>query len=81
MEQGGKNFREHRELWHEAFDDTEMYMNYYFSRKAPRSQVWEDRDEGQLCSMAFFTAYDVRFREKEYRIPYIVGKIDDMKGA
>lgn len=73
MEQGGKDFREHRELWHEVFDDTEMYMNYYFSRKAPRSQVWEDRDEGQLCSMAFFTAYDVRFREKEYRIPYIVG--------
>ena len=68
-----KDFREHHELWRNAFGDTEDYMEYYFAEKAHGSQVREDRENGRLCSMAFFTEYDALFRGRKCRLPYIVG--------
>ena len=73
MAEGKKDFREYQELWRDAFADTEKYMKYYFAEKAPRSQVWEDREDGQVCSMAFFTEYDALFRGEKCCLPYIVG--------
>ena len=34
-----KDFREHHELWRNAFGDTEDYMEYYFAEKAHGSQI------------------------------------------
>lgn len=65
--------KEYRELWRKAFGDTEQYMDYYFSRKAPCSEVWGDWVGNQLCSMAFFISYDAIFRGKKCRLPYVVG--------
>lgn len=65
--------REYRELWRKAFGDTELYMDYFFSRKAPWSEVWEDWVGNRLCSMAFFISYDAIFRGETCRLPYIVG--------
>lgn len=69
--------KEYRELWRKAFGDTERYMDYYFSRKAMRSEVWEDWVGNQLCSMAFFISYDAIFRGERCRLPYIVGVATD----
>ncbi len=66
-------FQEHRQLWKEAFDDTEKYMEYFFFAKAPGSQILEDREDGQLCSMAFFTEYDAVLCGQKCRLPYITG--------
>lgn len=65
--------KEYRRLWRDAFGDTEQYMDYYFSRKAVRSEVFEDREKGKLCSMAFFTMYDAVLFGQNCRLPYIVG--------
>lgn len=65
--------REHRDLWRRAFGDTKRYMDYFFCRKAPRSEAWEDRAGNRLCSMAFFISYDAILRGRQCRLPYIVG--------
>lgn len=65
--------KEFRKLWQRAFGDTEQYMDYYFSVKAPRSQVIENRQGEQLCAMAFFTPYEAFLRGKAISLSYIVG--------
>ncbi len=67
------DYQEYRQLWRAAFGDTEMYMDYYFAKKAPQSEIWENRQDGQLCAMAFVKLYDAVLKEVECRLPYIVG--------
>lgn len=73
MKGDSRKMGDYRQLWRDAFGDTEQYMDYYFSRKAVWSQVFEDREKGELCSMAFFTMYDAIFLGQKCRLPYIVG--------
>ena len=77
MENEWGEMREYRRLWRDAFGDTEPYMDYYFSRKAVRSEIFEDREKGRLCSMAFFTQYDAVLFGESCRLPYIVGVATD----
>lgn len=77
MDSVERDWREYRKLWREAFGDTEKYMDYYFSDKASRSNLYEDREDGELCSMAFFTMYDAIFQGKPCSLPYIVGVATD----
>lgn len=77
MKHESKELAEYRQLWQDAFGDTEQYMDYYFSRKAVRSAVFEDRERGRLCSMAFFTPYDAVLFGESCRLPYIVGVATD----
>lgn len=77
MDSAGRDWREYRQLWRKAFGDTEEYTDYYFTKKASRSELYEDREGGELCSMAFFTMYDAILRGKPCRLPYIVGVATD----
>lgn len=77
MKRDETDWFEYRRLWRDAFGDTEKYMDYYFHKKASRSIIYEDRREGELCSMAFFTMYDAVLRGKPCRLPYIVGVATD----
>lgn len=65
--------RELRQLWRSAFGDTEQYIEYYFSEKAPGSRIVEDWEGQKLCSMAFFCPYDAYLYEKKIKLSYIVG--------
>lgn len=67
------DYQEYRQLWRAAFGDAEMYMDYYFMQKAPQSEIWENRQDGQLCAMAFVKLYDAVLKGVECRLPYIVG--------
>lgn len=69
----GRNMIEHRNLWRDAFGDTEAYMDYYFGRKASRSRCIEAREGECLCAMAFFTPYDAVLYGRTMVLPYIVG--------
>lgn len=66
-------FEKHLSLWRDCFGDTEQYMKFYFGKKAPASDVFEDWEKEELCSMAFFTPYDAVFLGKKCVVPYIVG--------
>lgn len=63
----------HKELWKEAFGDTDRYIDYYFKEKAGRSRVYSKYVDGVLVSMMFFTPYEVVYRGRERICPYIVG--------
>lgn len=71
--------KEHRNLWHRAFHDTEQYIDYFFDRKAPRSWCVENWEAGQLCTMAFFIPYEAVLYGKVVNLPYIVGVATEEK--
>lgn len=62
-----------RNLWRDAFGDTERYMDFYFSEKARRSTVFSDFEGQELASMAFFTPYTALFYGNKIQAEYIVG--------
>lgn len=64
---------DHKELWLKIFGDTPKYADFYFKEKAKNSIVYSKYDDQDLVSMAFFTPYDVVFRGRECRCPYVVG--------
>ena len=66
-------FEKHLSLWRDCFGDTEQYMKFYFEKKAPASDVFEDWEGNKLCSMAFFTPYDAVFLGEKCVVPYVVG--------
>jgi predicted acetyltransferase len=68
-----------RNLWKRAFQDSEKYMDYYFSHKMPVSDVYTDEESGELVSMAFFTPYDICLKGKNCRSFYIVGVATEEK--
>lgn len=49
----GNSKKELRDLWRRSFGDTEAYMDYYFSQKAPASDIYTGNEGGMLASMAF----------------------------
>lgn len=63
----------HKELWGKIFCDTQKYTDFYFKEKAKKSIVYSKYEDRKLASMAFFMPYQVMFRGKECRCPYIVG--------
>ena len=63
----------HKELWKEAFGDTDQYIDYYFKEKAGRSRVYSKYVDDALVSMMFFTPYEVVYRGRGIICPYIVG--------
>ncbi len=67
----------HRELWKSSFLDTDQYIDFYFQRKAPISQVFSQYDGERLASMAFYTPYNISFFGKEQVLHYIVGVATD----
>lgn len=77
MDNAERVWGEYHQLWRRAFGDTKKYTDYYFERKAPRSALFEDREDEKLCSMAFFTMYDAILRGKRCCLPYIVGVATD----
>lgn len=65
--------KQHKQLWRDAFHDTEEYTDYYFQNKAKRSEVFSSYDGTVLRGMAFFTPYTVIFRGAKRTAYYIVG--------
>lgn len=80
----GKSFnrngkKELRDLWRRAFGDTETYMDYYFSQKAPISDIYTGSEDEMLASMAFFTPYPVKLFGENKTAYYIVGVATEEK--
>lgn len=71
--------KELRDLWRRAFGDTENYMEYYFSHKAPVSDIYTGSEGGMLASMAFFTPYPLKFFGENKTGYYIVGVATEEK--
>jgi ribosomal protein S18 acetylase RimI-like enzyme len=52
-------------LWQECFDDTEEYIEYYFSSVAKRNIIFAARDNGRIVSMVHLNPYDVFIRNND----------------
>ncbi len=75
----GNSKKELRDLWRRSFGDTEAYMDYYFSQKAPASDIYTGNEGGMLASMAFFTPYSVKLFGANKTAYYIVGVATEEK--
>lgn len=75
----GNSKKELRDLWRWSFGDTEAYMDYYFSQKAPVSDIYTKTEDGMLASMAFFTPYSVNLFGENKTAYYIVGVATEEK--
>lgn len=64
-----------RLLWREAFpEDSERFVEYYFSRKLVGSRVLvKEGENGEILTMAHLNPYKVMVRGRLYKLPYIVG--------
>ena len=65
--------KQQKDLWSRVFEDTEKYVDFYFSEKAPISKCYVDYEGEALCSMAFFTFYPAFYKGQRVKTPYIVG--------
>lgn len=62
-----------KQLWKCAFGDSDKYIEYYFTHKAPESICLCNEEGSVLCSMAFLTFYEAELFGKVEQIPYLVG--------
>lgn len=64
-----------RGLWQEAFpQDSEAFVEYYFSRKTKDNQVLVKEDEtGRILTMAHLNPYQVMVKGRSWKLNYIVG--------
>lgn len=62
-----------RELWREAFHDSEPYMDFYFQWAAERSHIFIANQDGVLASMLYCNPYRLCAGEQEIEAFYMVG--------
>ena len=74
-----RKMEEYAGLWKRAFGDTDQYIRYYFSGKAKKSIIYENRTGEELASMAFFTPYAAYYRGERRTLAYIVGVATEEK--
>ena len=63
-----------RELWEEAFyEDSESFLQYYFTEKTKDNEVLVLEEEGKIISMLHRNPYQIYMRGDIRRCDYIVG--------
>ena len=62
-----------RELWKEAFQDSEAFINYYYEEKTKDNRILVREEEGQIVSMLHRNPYRISMRGTEAVCDYIVG--------
>ena len=70
---------ETRNLWHNSFpEDSEEFMNYYYSEKTKDNCIYVKKQNGFLVAMAQLNPYQVRMRAHAWELNYIVGVATDI---
>lgn len=70
---------ETKNLWHNSFpEDSENFMNYYYSEKTKDNCIYIKKQNGFLVAMAQMNPYQVKMREQDWDINYIVGVATDI---
>lgn len=81
MELRKLNQEEHiktRGLWEKIFcEDTEAFLDYYYSVKAEDDEMFVIEEEEKIVSMLHLNPYDVRINENIHRLNYIVAVATD----
>lgn len=66
--------RKTRSLWEEAFpEDSREFDSYYYRRKICENRILAEEEDGEIVSMVQLNPYQVRLRDREYGLSYIVG--------
>ncbi len=68
-----KNFILLRELWEEAFDDPEEFVNYYFENVCKDNKVLSAYIEDKLVGMIHLNPYNMLIEGKVIKSYYVVG--------
>ena len=70
----GLEAEETKKLWREAFpDDSEQFVEYYYSEKVKDNRLLIKMQNGFLVSMAHLNPYQMQVKDSEWDIGYIVG--------
>ena len=62
-----------RLLWKEVFNDTDEFIDSFFSRRYSVDSALIYREGGRIASMIFFPRYDFRIEREHYGLGYICG--------
>ena len=68
-----------RDLWREAFHDSETFTDYYYKEKMKDNRVLVCEEEGKIVSMLHRNPYRIYMRGAEKTCDYIVGVATDIK--
>lgn len=67
-----------RDLWREAFHDSETFTDYYYKEKMKDNRVLVCEEEGKIVSMLHRNPYRIYMRGAEKTCDYIVGVATDI---
>lgn len=67
-------------LWEEIFtEDTQEFLDYYYTVKVKENEIYVIEDEGQIVSMLHLNPYQMRVKDKICQTHYIVAVATDEK--
>jgi predicted acetyltransferase len=69
----GKQLKQARLLWHEAFDDDEAFINHYFSQRVASGHIYGISDHGEVVSMLCAVPMIFRIRGIHVKAAMITG--------
>ena len=67
-----------RDLWREAFRDSETFIDYYYKEKMKDNRVLVCEEDGKIVSMLHRNPYRIYMRGAEKTCDYIVGVATDV---
>lgn len=70
--------QETKRLWHSCFpEDTDKFIEYYYSEKTKDNRILVKKDSGLIVSMTQLNPYRVSMKDKEIDTFYVVGVATD----
>lgn len=65
-------------LWNESFpEDSESFVNYYYTEKTKDNRILVKMENGMILSMVQYNPYLIRIKEQECELDYLVGVATD----
>ena len=70
----GEDKKDTIRLWHSCFpEDSEKFIEYYYSEKTRDNRVLVKKDNGLILSMVQYNPYLVRMKDRDWELDYLVG--------
>lgn len=61
-------------LWHSCFpEDSEQFIEYYYSEKVKDNRILVKKDNGLILSMVQYNPYQICMKDRDWGLDYLVG--------